>query len=405
MTPSENPALLRAALNLSGNGILLFDCLRTATGSIQDFRLVLANREAEAMTGMSEQTMLNRTATELFPGSLPTNVWQHARRVVETGETYETEFSYRLTDSAEVGWYTLTLQKHGDGLAASFANITDLKRYEQNLQKSIESLQHSNQSLERFAYVVSHDLQEPLRKIQQFGEVLRAQTDGALSQESLEMIRRMQSAAGRMGVLIQDLLTFSRLSTQKQPFSPVNLQEIMDDVLVDLETAVYEKQAVVDITSMPIVLGDALQLRQVFQNLLSNALKFVKSTEKVRVNSGAVPHVRVDCEQLLGHDIRPLPGQAVAETDLGRSFYAISIIDNGIGFDEKYLGRIFTVFQRLHTRSEYPGTGIGLAIVQKVVENHQGYIGAHSRPGQGATFRVYLPVPEFSVADALRVAL
>ncbi|QJW91127.1 PAS domain-containing protein [Spirosoma taeanense] len=383
MTPSASPALLRAALNLSGNGIMLFDCLRTATDNIQDFRLILANRRAEEIVGMSEQEMLNRTGTELFPHYIATELWQQARHVVETGEVYQADIQSPLASHSDEGWFRLTLQKHGDGIAVAFTDISATKQYELELRKLIDNLQRSNQSLERFAYVVSHDLQEPLRKIQSFGDILRGQATDVSSEENIDLIRRMQLAAGRMNALIRDLLAFSRLSSQQEPFQSVNLQKIVNDVLGDLETAIRDRQAVVEIPELPAVMGDAVQLRQLFQNLLSNALKFIKP--------GDTPHVRITCEQLSGRAIQTMPGQTVATADLDRMFYAIHIADNGIGFDEKYLDRIFTAFQRLHTRTEYQGTGIGLAIVQKVIENHDGYINAHSQPGEGATFTIYLP--------------
>ncbi|WP_077920717.1 ATP-binding protein [Spirosoma sp. 209] len=507
MTPSENPVQLRAALSLSGNAIMLFECLRTALGEIQDFRLILANRKAEEVVGMSEQDMLNRNSTDLFPTANTVNIWEQARRVVETGQPYEVDFQPQLNDQLCTSWFSLTLQRYGDGLAASFVDITALrqqkdlterilngsingmvtcealrnetgtlydlrirlvndaaarlirkpvsqligdtlfnqpatlaqpellprcihtvetgesqrfesrisvngienwydisisklsdgllmtfiditaaKHHEQELNLLIENLKRSNQNLERFAYVASHDLQEPLRKIQSFGDILRSQSSPAVDDHSRELIDRMQSAASRMNTLIRDLLTFSRLSTQSQPFRTISLPEVVRDVLTDLEATIHEKQAQVEVTSLPTVLGDALQLRQVFQNLLSNALKFAKPA-----SGQQKPHIRIDCEQVPGSAVRPLPGQPIAASDTSRLFYAISVTDNGIGFDEKYLDRIFTIFQRLHTRSEYDGTGIGLTIVQKVVENHRGYISARSQPGQGATFTIYLP--------------
>jgi signal transduction histidine kinase len=502
MAPTDNPVLLRAALNLSGNGVMLFDCLRTATGAIHDFRLILANHPAEEIIGKSEQEILGQSMTDLFPEKI--ELKQNAEQVIDTGDAYKTELSCQHSNHSSESWYSVLLQKHGDGLAVSFSDITGLKqeanliesvlngsingmiayeairdetgqlqdlrirlandaaaritgvpleqmvndtmanqyptvyasglfdryhktvetgeaqrfeslytfdglnawfdlavsklgdgmlltfmditaakRYEQELQKLINNLKQSNENLERFAYITSHDLQEPLRKILSFGDMLRNQPSGALDEYNLNLITRMQSAATRMNTLIHDLLTFSRLSSEKRTLQQVNLQEVLDDVLIDLETSIREKQALIDVTTLPAVQGDTLQLRQLFQNLLSNSLKFVPP--------GTVPRIRVDCEQLTGRDIIPLPNQKVAEIDLDQPFFAISIVDNGIGFDEKYLDRIFTVFQRLHTRREYQGTGIGLTIVQKVIENQAGYIGAHSQPGNGATFTVYLP--------------
>ncbi len=188
----------------------------------------------------------------------------------------------------------------------------------------------------------------------------------------------MQNAAERMQTLINDLLTFSRVTTQAQPFLRIDLNRIVSDVLSDLETRIEQVNAIVKVEALPRIEADALQIRQLFQNLLGNALKFGKPEVS--------PVIRIHCAEL-DNEVR------------------IHIQDNGIGFDEKYLTRIFTVFQRLHSRGTYEGTGIGLAVCRRIVERHGGEITAHSRPGQGATFEFTLPrrqndQPEGDAGDA-----
>ena len=247
------------------------------------------------------------------------------------------------------------------------------------MARSNEFVIRSNQNLEQFALVASHDLQEPLRKVQQFGDLLRAQYATELG-EGLDYLVRMQAAAGRMSGLIKDLLTYSRLATTPDTLVPVSLGSIVEAVLSDLEVAIGEAGAVVRVDILPTVLGDASQLRQLFQNLLGNALKFRRV--------GTPPVIAVRAQVLAFSQLPP----SIHPPRVAPAYHCIEVVDNGIGFAEQYAERIFEVFQRLHGKNEYSGTGIGLAICQKVVANHGGAITAVSQPGQGSTFQVYLPV-------------
>ncbi len=247
------------------------------------------------------------------------------------------------------------------------------------LQVSVGDLQRSNQNLEQFAYVASHDLQEPLRKIRQFGEMLKTQYADRLG-DGLVYLERMQAAANRMSILIIDLLTYSRISTQQNATTPVSLTAVVESALTDLELRIRESGAVVHRNPLPTVSGDATQLGQLFSNLLSNALKFQRS--------GVQPLITIRCQVVTAADLPP----SLRPSRPASAYYRIDVADNGIGFDEKYLDRIFQVFQRLHGKNQYVGTGIGLAICEKVASNHGGAITATSQPDQGATFSVYLPI-------------
>ncbi|UFH57001.1 PAS domain-containing protein [Spirosoma sp. KNUC1025] len=248
-----------------------------------------------------------------------------------------------------------------------------------DLEESNKNLLRSNQNLEQFAYVASHDLQEPLRKIQQFGDLLKTRYTASTGDE-LIYLERMQSAASRMSVLIKDLLTFARISTQQDATQPVSLNQVINSVLNDLELAIQDTNAVVRVGALPTIMGDRGQLGQLFLNLFSNALKFHQPD--------LPPLIRVEASQVsvnkLPASINPARGTKI--------YHRIDVVDNGIGFDEKYVNRIFQVFQRLHSKNKFAGTGIGLAICEKVAVNHGGAITAHSKPGQGATFSVFLPV-------------
>lgn len=261
--------------------------------------------------------------------------------------------------------------------------LTDLDRLVQERTKQLEELVHdlkrSNQNPEQFAYIASHDLQEPLRKIQQFGDLLQNQYPSELG-EGNAYLERMQTAARRMSTLIRDLLSYSRIATQRETSRRVPLSTLLEAVLQTLDRQIQETNATLQIGALPEVAGNRSQLEQLFQNLLSNALKFSQP--------GVRPQIQIQASQVavvdLPDDIKPQQ-RALA-------YHLLEVIDNGIGFEEKYLDRIFQVFQRLHGKNEYAGTGIGLAICEKVVANHGGVITASSQPGQGATFSIYLPV-------------
>jgi PAS domain S-box-containing protein len=243
------------------------------------------------------------------------------------------------------------------------------------LQTANQLLQASNRELEDFASVASHDLQEPLRKIQAFGDRLERTAGAALGDQGRDYLVRMLNAAGRMQRLITDLLEFARVTTKAQPFVPVDLIGVLADVLSDLESRIEHAGGRVETGPLPSIEADPTQMRQVLQNLVANALKFHKPD--------VPPRVRVYAEPA-GDD----------------GMCRICVADNGIGFDEKYLDRIFNVFQRLHGRHEYEGTGIGLAVCRKIAERHGGSITARSEPDGGATFIVTLPLHHVGTENA-----
>ena len=312
-----------------------------------------------------------------------------------TGEPYTTEYRLRRTDGT-YRWHLARATAIRDGageIASWLGTITDIHEQKQTqirldelirqrtrqLEDSIRDLQRSNENLQQFAYVASHDLQEPLRKIQSFGDLITRKYSDRLG-EGADYLGRMQTAASRMSTLIHDLLTYSRITTRQQMADAVALDEVLEGVLASLELRIQESGAVIESSTLPIVRGDATQLSQLFQNLLSNALKFGPEDRPPAIS---ISSKDVQAEVLPAH-VRP-----VREAS---AYHCIEVADNGIGFEEKYLDRIFEVFQRLHGRSQYTGTGVGLAICKKVAANHGGAITATSQSGKGATFSVYLPV-------------
>jgi len=252
-----------------------------------------------------------------------------------------------------------------------------LRRSEAELKKFAAKLESSNRELQDFASVASHDLQEPLRKIQAFGDRLKTKHGEALGEGGRDYLERMQNAAGRMQTLINDLLTFSRVTTKAQPFVRVELAEVAAGVVSDLEARVERSGGRVEMGEMLTLDADPLQMRQLLQNLIGNALKFHQAE--------VPPLVKVWCERV---------ASGGREGTAGGELCRVLVEDNGIGFDEKYLDRIFTVFQRLHGRHAYEGTGVGLAVCRRIAERHGGSITATSEPGRGSTFAVTLPTSQ-----------
>lgn len=263
-------------------------------------------------------------------------------------------------------------------LAQSFDNMAqeiaerelERDRNEAALKEYTLNLEHSNEELRNFTNVASHDLQEPLRKIQTFGEMLQDRYSGDLDSRGLNYLQRVRDSASKMQLLLTELLTFSRAVNREYQYAKVDLEQIVRQVLIDLDWQVEEKQAVVKISPLPMIEADQVQISQLFQNLISNALKFH--------SPGRPPEIDI---------YSPYPKN---QTD-AEGMVEIRIQDNGIGFNEKYLDRIFQPFQRLVSSSDYPGIGMGLTICRKIVDNHGGTISAHSSPGKGTTIALRLP--------------
>jgi signal transduction histidine kinase len=247
------------------------------------------------------------------------------------------------------------------------------------LREYTQKLEQSNRELRDFAFVATHDLQEPLRKIQTFSDRVRAECGGVLNERSLDFLARVVNAARRMQNLIDALLEYSCVSTKQEPYRKVDLAVVVGEVLEDLSARIIETQGQIDVGELPVIEAIPTQMRQLFQNLISNALKYHRP--------GVAPAIQVR------DTLRGAGGDG--------EMCAVEVSDNGIGFDEQFLTKIFTPFQRLHGKGEYEGTGIGLAICRKIVERHGGTITARSTTGNGSTFFIALPLRHDSVEPAI----
>jgi PAS domain S-box-containing protein len=309
-----------------------------------------------------------------------------SRKHPEGQDTENFENRYRCKDGSYkwLAWHVKSVPEEQLVYAVA-RDVTESKKTGQALAATMIQLKRSNSDLQHFASIASHDLQEPLRAIQAFGERLQTKYGAGLEEEAQDYLTRMQKAAGRMRSLIQDLLAYSRVTTKTRPFTPVDLDTTARAVLADLAIRLEETGGRVEIGDLPTIAADAMQMRQLFQNLIANALKFHRDDEP--------PIVRIYTQ-------RPAQKAHAQEGQL----VCVVVEDNGIGFDEKYAERIFAPFERLHTQNKYGGTGIGLAICRKIAERHGGSISVTSVPGQGSKFLIELALRQIEVESTVESA-
>ena len=325
------------------------------------------NIATELVTGYSRDELIGTDFTSFFTD--PEKAREGYEQVFREGLVwdYELEIQNKNGEVTPV-LYNASVYKDETGrvigIFAAARDITERKKAEKLLKQKLEELARSNSELEQFAYVASHDLQEPLRMIASYLQLLQRKYEGKLDEKADKYIHFAVDGASRMQSLINDLLDFSRVTTKAKEFEPTNCEEILDNVLSSLEVVIKESGATVSHNPLPEINADSTQIAQVFQNLISNAIKF---------RSEKPPEIRISARQEADH-------------------WLFSVKDNGIGIDPKYSERIFEVFKRLHKREEYPGTGIGLSICKKIVERHGGSIWVDSKPGKGSTFYFTLPI-------------
>jgi PAS domain S-box-containing protein len=339
-------------------------------------RFIGFNRRCEIEFGRTWQDVRNKRFTEVMPDVVASPAYKAVIRALN-GETAHYE-CYRSPVSGEYyETFGIPLRNENNEIYAAILtahNITATVTANEKLIRSNEELKKKNAELEQFAFVASHDLQEPLRKIQMFAD--RAKQSVTEIKPVFDQLTKIEASAQRMSSLIRDVLEYSKIQKFEESFLPTDLNEILENVESDFELLISEKNARIESDTLPVVTGNRLQLHQLFANLINNAIKFTKNPPVIRICS-SVP----DTAELL--DLR---------LNLERTYYKLTFSDNGIGFNPRYKDKIFNIFQRLNTRDKYDGTGIGLALCKKIVENHGGHIDVDSQEDVGTTFTIVLPV-------------
>ena len=334
----------------------------------REHRWVLLNDACCQFIGHPREELIGKSDYDFFPKKEADMFWKKDEEVFKTGAENLNEEEF--TDAKGVT-YTIFTKKSlyvdpaGNGfIMGVIRDISDHRRAEKSLMQ-LARAQVEQEQLELFAYVASHDLREPLQSIIGFGDLLKNRHSESLDEHGRGYLKRILGAAHRMSLLIDDLLKFSKVVKRSENFTLVDVGKMITQIIEDTEYQIRKEGAVIDCGKLPILYGDETQMRQLFQNLLSNALKFHLP--------GRSPHITLQSRNV---------DEARVE---------ISVQDNGIGMEEKYLKRIFHPFERLHNSAEFEGSGVGLAICQKIVSHHEGEIYVTSRPGEGSIFYIVLP--------------
>lgn len=368
--------ILDNLLKYSPAGISITEVTRDAEGNIVDGRTILANNLGVEYIGLPKEILLTKTVKQVDPEILESPLYQLALNTLKTNIPFHTQYYFEPSER----WLELSVAKMDDNHRINvFMDVTTTKEAQLRQQKLLEELQRSNANLQEFAYAASHDLQEPLRKVYTFADRIKNELATQLTENQQLMFGRIESATQRMRNLIEDLLSYSQVSVKTDVYEPVALNDIVQQVVSDLETLIADTGAMVHVGTLPQLKSDERQLRQLFQNLIGNAIKYRKQ--------GVQPQVTITSRNAHRNDA----GFDHLPQDHGAGYCLVQVKDNGIGFEQENAEKIFQVFQRLHGKAEYEGTGVGLAIAQKVVINHKGYINAQSKPGEGATFNIFLP--------------
>jgi PAS domain S-box-containing protein len=362
MAENSSDVRFQSLLEVAPDPIVIVDML----GAI-----VIVNRQTELTFGYAREELLGQPVEVLVPETLRQAHISHRHGYEANPHTRPMGIGLELFGRHKDGTMfpveisLSPLHTESESLIISIIrDITARKRAEEQLRATAADLERSNRELEQFAYVASHDLQEPLRMVASYTQLLARRYQGRLDQDADEFIGFAVDGALRMQELINDLLMYSRVGSRALELQQVDANGVVDRVVGDLAGAIEDSGATVTRDDLPIVRADSMQLQQLFQNLIANGIKFRRADEPPRVHVSA------------------------QRAGAGWSF---AVSDNGIGIEPQYLDRIFALFQRLHSRAEYPGTGIGLAICKKIVERHGGTMAVHSEPGLGTTFEFTLP--------------
>jgi signal transduction histidine kinase/CHASE3 domain sensor protein len=378
----ESKHFLDSVLDTTPSSIVVYEAI-TEADRVIDFKIIHANKNSEDLSVVYSRFKVGSTLLQAVPNAKKLGIYENFIDVLQSGKNLEFDFDYE--NNGVKRWYKVALNKLNNGISASMTDFTDIVKTSEELatanrklERKNRQLEQSNQELASFSYVASHDLQEPLRKIQGFSNRIIEVEAEKFSATAKDYFERIISAANRMQNLIDALLNFSRTNTQDQVFEVTDLNIILNEVKIALKENIDDKQASFVTDVLPTIPVIPVQIHQLFLNLIGNAIKYNKP--------GVPPIVKISV------DVVKTALDNGAELDPAFSYWKISFEDNGIGFEQQYENKILELFQRLHGRTEYSGTGIGLAICKKIVQNHNGVIKAIGTPGVGAIFSIYFPV-------------
>jgi len=376
---AESEQLIRAAsvkfeelFRSNPDGVLVVDEVGVIS-SVNDTLEEMFGYSSEELVGQSVELLMPERFRERHPGFLASFMASPTRRQMGSGPELSGQTKAGIEFPIEIMLAPMSTEAGRRGVA-NVRDVTERKQAELEILMYAKRLERSNRELQDFAAIAAHDLQEPLRKVQAFGDRLAAVSGGDLSEAGRDYLERMQNASGRMRSLIDDLLTYSRVVTKAGAFVPVDLAGVMTEVQLTCQPLIEETGGRLIVGELPVIEADRTQMEQLLQNLIVNAFKFRRPD---------VPPVVEVSGELIGE---------LRATDVKQ--LRLTITDNGIGFDEKYAEKIFKMFERLHGRDAYPGTGLGLAVCRKIVDRHNGEITAYGRPGEGSTFIVTLPISQ-----------
>lgn len=349
----------RGLFNAMSEGFALHEILCDSSGKPVDYRFLDVNPAFERLTGLNRQEVVGHKVKQVLPDIEPAWI-ERFGNVALTGEPTR----FRQYAEPLGRWFEVFAYRAAQGqVAVVFLDVTDAQRSQEQLRRTAAELARSNEELEQFAYVASHDLQEPLRAVTGYLGLIESRLGEHLDEKVRHHVTGAVEGAARMHTLISDLLTLSRVGTQGKVLVPADLNAALNQALAGLAVSIQQSGAAITRDPLPTLPADAGQMAQLFQNLIGNALKFCGDRS---------PEIHVGAEPRADH-------------------WRLSVRDNGIGIEPEYFQRIFLIFQRLHTRRQYPGTGMGLAICKKIVERHGGTIWVESEPGRGSTFFFTLP--------------
>ncbi len=370
----------RTIINTSQAGILTLQPVRGKKGDIINFEVNMTNNVIEHIFCAPMDQITGEKIDKWYGYCQPANLFGFLIKTYETAEACSFEIVVKRQQPA---YYKIRVDKLEQELLVTITDFTGLKLLHMQLNTSIEALKQSNNNLEEFTSSASHDLKEPIRKINLLLSHIKSRYTDVWQNDPFKSFDKLQVATTRMLTMVDDLLTFSHLSFQRPETEVVPLADLVKRVMDEADITVLARGIKVSINKLPVINGYPLQLYQMFQNLFGNAIKY---------RNGEVPLILlVKAKKVASKDVENIQGNyqqyPIAET----GYWKIMVTDNGIGFEQQYAERIFNIFVRLHGNHQYKGSGVGLAIVKKVVENHNGFIAVESSPGKGTTFCIYLP--------------